>query len=57
MAGSERPSDGDGNVPPEPRGPEEPDRGSAPRRGRVRVVGVCLYWLVRLMLDLYDNGG
>ncbi|GAB7103609.1 hypothetical protein JCM4814A_19230 [Streptomyces phaeofaciens JCM 4814] len=40
-----------------PRGTPEPDRGNAPRRRRVRVAGECLYWLVRLMLDLYDNGG
>jgi hypothetical protein len=39
-----------------PRG-TEPDRGNAPRRRRARVVGVSLYWLVRLLLDLYDNGG
>ncbi|MEU9212036.1 hypothetical protein AB0D27_29900 [Streptomyces sp. NPDC048415] len=39
------------------RGPAEPDRGSASRRHRVRVVGECLYWLIRLLLDLYGNGG
>lgn len=40
-----------------PRGIPEPDCGNAPRSSRARVVGECLYWLVRLMLDLYDNGG
>ncbi|MGW2745135.1 hypothetical protein [Streptomyces sp. NPDC001450] len=40
-----------------PRGCPEPDLGDASRARRVRVVGECLYWLVRLMLDLYDNGG
>lgn len=40
------------------RGPAEPDRGNASRGRRVRVVGECLYWLIRLLLDdLYGNGG
>ncbi|MFI6014933.1 hypothetical protein ACIBAG_40225 [Streptomyces sp. NPDC051243] len=39
-----------------PHGTPEADRGNAPR-SRARVAGECLYWLVRLMLDLYDNGG
>ncbi|MFF0010817.1 hypothetical protein [Streptomyces sp. NPDC005374] len=55
MASSDQPSDRDDDSP--PRGTPEPDRGDAPRRRRTRVVGECLYWLIRLMLDLYDNGG
>lgn len=40
-----------------PRDRTEPDRGNASRVRRARVVGECLYWLIRLMLDLYGNGG
>ncbi|MFE9121685.1 hypothetical protein [Streptomyces sp. NPDC007172] len=36
---------------------EEADPGSALRRRRARMVGECLFWLVRLLLETHSNGG
>lgn len=47
---------GRGEDDPPPVRPE-PDPRNASRRRQWSITSECLYWLIRLLIDLYGNGG